>query len=806
MDVTCERCETEYEFDETLVSERGTAVKCTQCGHMFKVYPPSGGTSSPWHVQTRDGRKETIGTLRELQQRIARGELTEEDRISRGNEGWKRLGDIAELESFFRAARERAASEAFARTMPAISPSAAPAPPPSPAEAAWEAMPTVPGDRPAKRTVLGVGAPAPAAPPPSPPATPRPDALQGIPTGGPPAPPPASRNAHGNLPTGAVPTPDGGWVSGPGLPPLEAGAPPPAGSTAPPTTPELPRLDDGGTTGGPSGPAALPRLQRPPVASPSAAPSERPPSEFPEVPGLSASRRSGAGKWLLLLGLLGLLGAGAWTSRSRWLPALRGESSEDPVARFLLTGDEALAEDHPDAYERALREYTRASAVAERDPRVFVRMAWAEALHAHALRLRTADARARGATDPAVMGEARALQREAERHAREALRLVDRARALASGRPSPLLENVAALAAFTAGDGSGGDEALARLRSTTPPFPGAVAWLEALRAMEPDGTVPPDALEPAQRAVREAPELIRARLLLARAALASRRIDEARATLEAVFRQHPDHPEARALLEAIEKGAPPAPPLVEVTDASTERADAGAPVPPEPTPSPNSEQPPSEGAITTSHPARTETAEPSAPRGDYDELVRKGERLQERGRSAEARAYFERALKLRPEAPEALVGLGYVALDQGRRGEALGHFRRAAARGYAEGFLGLGETYQAAGRLQEALESYESYLQRHPNGPSAPIARRKVSELRAQLGTREPEASPSGAPEPSETTGSDTPPAHASAAPGEPQSTAPEPTHPTAPNELPAPRNTDPSTIPQSDPPAVDSE
>ena len=37
MDVTCERCGTEYEFDETLVSERGTTVKCTNCGHLFNL-------------------------------------------------------------------------------------------------------------------------------------------------------------------------------------------------------------------------------------------------------------------------------------------------------------------------------------------------------------------------------------------------------------------------------------------------------------------------------------------------------------------------------------------------------------------------------------------------------------------------------------------------------------------------------------------------------------------------------------------------------------------------------------------------
>ncbi|NOU26329.1 MAG: hypothetical protein HOO96_00355, partial [Polyangiaceae bacterium] len=37
MDVQCDRCKTEYDFDDALVSTRGTTVKCTQCGHQFKV-------------------------------------------------------------------------------------------------------------------------------------------------------------------------------------------------------------------------------------------------------------------------------------------------------------------------------------------------------------------------------------------------------------------------------------------------------------------------------------------------------------------------------------------------------------------------------------------------------------------------------------------------------------------------------------------------------------------------------------------------------------------------------------------------
>src|SRR5690606_9460298 len=105
MDVTCERCGTEYEFDETLVSDRGTTVKCTNCGHLFKVFRPDPGTGGKsWHVEQTDGTTRTLGSLKELQRLIAAGVLSPDDRISRGGEGKKRLGDIAELATFFESA------------------------------------------------------------------------------------------------------------------------------------------------------------------------------------------------------------------------------------------------------------------------------------------------------------------------------------------------------------------------------------------------------------------------------------------------------------------------------------------------------------------------------------------------------------------------------------------------------------------------------------------------------------------------------------------------------------------------------
>src|SRR5262245_3962401 len=102
MDVRCSRCGTEYEFDDALVSERGTTVKCTNCGHQFKVHPSeSGGAPERWVVRTISGRELVYTSLRELQRGIAQRQVGPDDLLSRGNQPPRPLGSIAELEPFF---------------------------------------------------------------------------------------------------------------------------------------------------------------------------------------------------------------------------------------------------------------------------------------------------------------------------------------------------------------------------------------------------------------------------------------------------------------------------------------------------------------------------------------------------------------------------------------------------------------------------------------------------------------------------------------------------------------------------------
>ena len=105
MDVRCNRCSTEYEFDDALVSERGTTVKCTNCGHQFKVFP-GGGHRAPerWIVRKASGRELVYTSLKDLQRAIAQRHVGPTDMLSRGPaEPLRPLGSIAELTPFFEA-------------------------------------------------------------------------------------------------------------------------------------------------------------------------------------------------------------------------------------------------------------------------------------------------------------------------------------------------------------------------------------------------------------------------------------------------------------------------------------------------------------------------------------------------------------------------------------------------------------------------------------------------------------------------------------------------------------------------------
>ncbi|MDB4974875.1 MAG: Proline-rich protein, partial [Myxococcaceae bacterium] len=103
MDVICERCKAEYEFDEALLGEKGTTVKCSACGHVFRVLPPSRDLARS-HLKLRyakDGTVKSLSSLRELQQRIRAGEVSFDDELGRDGFPFRPLREVPELKNFF---------------------------------------------------------------------------------------------------------------------------------------------------------------------------------------------------------------------------------------------------------------------------------------------------------------------------------------------------------------------------------------------------------------------------------------------------------------------------------------------------------------------------------------------------------------------------------------------------------------------------------------------------------------------------------------------------------------------------------
>src|SRR4051812_20306442 len=128
MDVSCPRCKTDYEFDDARVPDAGVTVKCTQCSHVFRVRKKSVPASAPllqkpgdetepampkhaaaqreWKVRQPSGNVFSFKELTTLQKWIVERKVSRDDEISLTGEAWKRLGNIAELASFFQVVEE----------------------------------------------------------------------------------------------------------------------------------------------------------------------------------------------------------------------------------------------------------------------------------------------------------------------------------------------------------------------------------------------------------------------------------------------------------------------------------------------------------------------------------------------------------------------------------------------------------------------------------------------------------------------------------------------------------------------------
>ncbi len=717
MDVRCDKCGTEYEFDENRVGPNGVTVKCTNCGHVFKVRRaaavrsaiprtsttigsgPQGGKE--WLVRKPDGQMIAFRELTTLQKWIVEGRVQRDDEISKNGETWKRLGNIMELEPFFSVYEKAQTLNSLIQQQPvelrgsellaAVNPMDGGQP---------QAYPI-----PSRSQILQ--------------ADPLPSHIPHLPSQIPQtlaAKPPA-------LPQMA-PTPS---LPGAPVPSL----PPPAAS---------PMMDrESAPNTGLAGPGSLDRSIGPAAAGPPAS-FQSGSLDFPiSDDGIEADdpvasfERGQRNKRVIVAGLLLVcLGVGAAGAVAMYGPkdnAIRALAIKNGLLTDTDDGADKLIEQAQDEADRdavanqtkAIDLLGRAAALRPDDVTLIADRATYLALLADAFRQWAVDldedaahadeahkawqklpAARRG---PAPTGpKPAATQALAQKKRVRARTLLEqglpwlataeaqvpdeaktlRARAAIAAARQSLDRNTKLVSANQAAEKAGNtDPVLLYLGAAQQVDQGEAGYNEARTLLE--------------KALTARPSFIRARVLSARLHILAHRFDDAEKELDRVARQVPEHEEAQRLRTRL---------ALAVAAATAAKATA----------------------LQPAEPAKTEAPPPKKTFGYWMKLANHRRR---RDQTTKALNAYGRAAELKPNSAEVHVGKGWCLLDLERPHPALVAFERAIRvnNRYAEAYYGKGETLRSLGKKDEALEAYKIYLNRAPAGRERKVVQRRVDEL-----------------------------------------------------------------------------
>jgi predicted Zn finger-like uncharacterized protein len=714
MDVQCERCKTEYEFDDALVSGRGTTVRCTNCGHQFKVrsHEATDPGSDQWLVHTGGGHRLTFVSLRELQRAILAKQVARGDVLVRGAAPPRSLGSIAELEPFF---------EGKASNRPPQTPlGGVSAPPPMTAQNATGGGAPVSFP---KRTAQWSPEPSPA---PFISRVPAPNANHGggaIRRTDPFGLPTEQARAAGTDSSGQASDTPGGTLRPP--PGASAAPPPPRPHEAQPGGYPIPR------TAGALGRSDVPAERvvttaimdtspaawkvQPPAGLPRQPASERelPPMRA-SVPSYSAEeesygvpRRRRVGGWVVALVLLLAAGVGGWgIARPYLLARSAGATARlDPRAlQFVVDGERAMSSGDLDSAQEA---FDKASALAERDPRVLVDKARVSAARADIawLKLRL--------LPPDANDESRATRLQLDEAVARARRAADEALAVAPpDDPAALRARIDALR--LAGDKDAARASVSRVvtLASQPETAYVLAALD-LAESDPTWTTVIDRLRTAAAGEGGAG---RARAALVYALARSGDTSGARgelAKMDSAARPYPLLPALRAFVEKAPSKVAASPP------ASVPKADVSA-LPSQRPPAAAAEAPAGGAAA----PAAVAAARPGGGGGDEGSGgpttggMQAASQAIKRGDWGRARQIYEALVSRDPSDSEALSGIGDVDRAQGNMTGAIGAYKRALAvnPSYMPALLGVADTQWAAGNRAEATRAYKEIADRFPEG------------------------------------------------------------------------------------------
>jgi tetratricopeptide (TPR) repeat protein len=253
------------------------------------------------------------------------------------------------------------------------------------------------------------------------------------------------------------------------------------------------------------------------------------------------------------------------------------------------------------------------------------------------LRFKLQALKARASRDADHRAELVALEKESRQLADQAKRYAETAARKNPGNEtaSVALSDALRLSGNLVAARSELDRALA---TTTTPS-GEVLRVSALLAIDEANGDMRAGVKLASQAVAQEPELIRARLLLARCLLADGDADGTRYHLSAVETRDRGHPGALAVRQLLDQPVPSTPTANPEVDAGVKRV-------------------------------ATEELDPNAPPENltHEGYVERGQLLLERGLVSAAQRMFQQALFIRPRSAAAHTGLGYVALERRPQG------------------------------------------------------------------------------------------------------------------------------------------
>jgi predicted Zn finger-like uncharacterized protein len=689
MDVQCERCKTEYEFDDALVSGRGTTVRCTSCGHQFKVRraPGADAAGDRWLVKTANGHQFTFLTLRELQRAILAHQVSKNDLLRRAGAPPRPLGSISELEPFFEG---RATSNRPPEGDPAsLADEPVPKIPstfPKRSSITWETDPSAAaahvrsqtasyGQAPAMRGKIDtlrppVGA---ATPPQAAPITPQP-ILSATPY-------PAQPLAFHEAPTAVERIADLREVQRAAA----ASAPEVSSPLPPPTRPVR---------------QAVPSAEYDVSEMRSSIP-----SSLEEPYSMRRGRRVGG--WIVALVLLLAVGVLGWAIARPYVAArnANGAAQLDPRAEsFLEQGEKAMAEGDLDQAQEA---FDKASALAENEPRVRIDQARVATAQADVpwLKLKLLPATS--------VDEMRTTKADMTERLARAVRLADVALASSPDAPAGARVKIDALRLAGQQDAARGLVAKVIAQASQPETAYVLAALD-LAEPEPLWSTVLDRLRLAAAGEGGAG---RARAALVYSLAKSGDVAGARAELaklDALARPYALSPNLHALIDR----APPKGSLDAGPESAPSRGPALVPVGANAAPAaPPSPSPPGPAPATG-----------DAVPGDSRSAMQLASQAYKKGDFGRARQIYEAIVTRNPSDSEAVAALGDVARGEGDSAGAIASYKRAIAvnPSYLPALLGLADTQWASGDRAGATRGYGDIADRFPEGTYPAYVKQRI--------------------------------------------------------------------------------